>query len=140
MEYRILGKSGLKVSEISLGCWAIGGPSWRDGQPEGWFGNDDNESLAGLRRAFELGINHLDSADVYGDGHSERVIGQFLREIPREKVIVASKVGWFKGTAPHAMQPLHIRHQLEQTLTNLGTDYVDVYYFHNANFGPMMSI
>jgi myo-inositol catabolism protein IolS len=135
MEYCILGKSGLKVSEISLGCWAIGGPSWRDGEPVGWFGNDDKESLAGLRRAYELGINHFDSADVYGDGHSERVIGEFLKEIPREKVIVASKVGWFKGTAPHPMQPLHIRHQLEQTLMNLGSDYVDIFYFHNANFG-----
>jgi aryl-alcohol dehydrogenase-like predicted oxidoreductase len=56
--------------------------------------------------------------------------------IPREGVIVASKVGWSKGTAPNAMQPVHIRHQLEQTLTNLGTDYLDIYYFHNTNFGP----
>ncbi|GMK47788.1 oxidoreductase [Paenibacillus glycanilyticus] len=136
MEYRVLGRSGLKVSEISLGCWAIGGPSWRDGEPVGWSGNDDNESLAGLRRAHELGINHLDTADVYGDGHSERVIGQFLKDVPRDSVVVASKVGWFRGTAPNAMQPVHIRHQLEQTLTNLGTDHVDLYYFHNTNFGP----
>ncbi|MCK9859337.1 aldo/keto reductase [Paenibacillus sp. ATY16] len=136
MEYRVLGRSRLKVSEISLGCWAIGGPSWRDGEPVGWSGNDDNESLAGLRRAHELGINHLDTADVYGDGHSERVIGQFLKDVPRDSVVVASKVGWFRGTAPNAMQPVHIRHQLEQTLTNLGTDHVDLYYFHNTNFGP----
>ncbi|WP_164775451.1 aldo/keto reductase [Paenibacillus glycanilyticus] len=136
MEYRVLGRSGLKVSEISLGCWAIGGPSWRDGEPVGWSGNDDNESLAGLRRAHELGINHLDTADVYGNGHSERVIGQFLKDVPRDSVVVASKVGWFRGTAPNAMQPVHIRHQLEQTLTNLGTDHVDLYYFHNTNFGP----
>ncbi len=136
MEYRILGRSGLKVSEVSLGCWAIGGPSWRDGNPVGWSGNDDKESLAGLRRAYELGINHFDTADVYGDGHSERLIGTFLKEVPRDTLIIASKVGWFKGTAPNAMQPVHIRHQLEQTLTNLGTDYLDIYYFHNANFGP----
>lgn len=136
MEYRMLGRSGLRVSEVSLGCWAIGGPSWRDGNPVGWSGNDDEESLAGLRRAHELGINHLDTADVYGDGHSERVIGRFLKGIPRDSVIIASKVGWFKGTAPSAMHPVHIRHQLEQTLTNLGTDSLDIYYFHNANFGP----
>ncbi|GLX67071.1 aldo/keto reductase [Paenibacillus glycanilyticus] len=136
MEYRILGKSNLRVSEVSLGCWAIGGPSWRDGEPVGWSGNDDNESLAGLRRAHDLGINHLDTADVYGDGHSERVIGRFLKDVPRDSVVVASKVGWFRGTAPNAMQPVHIRHQLEQTLTNLGTDYVDLFYFHNTNFGP----
>jgi myo-inositol catabolism protein IolS len=136
MEYRILGRSGLKVSEVSLGCWAIGGPSWRDGNAVGWTGNDDKESLAGLHRAYELGINHLDTADVYGDGHSERVIGKFLYDIPRDQMIVASKVGWFRGTAPNAMQPIHIRHQLEQTLMNLGTDYIDLYYFHNTNFGP----
>ncbi|HEY3411956.1 MAG TPA: aldo/keto reductase [Armatimonadota bacterium] len=136
MKYRMLGKSGLRVSEISLGCWAIGGPSWRDGGAVGWTGNDDAQSLAGLRRAFELGINHFDSADVYGDGHSERMLGRFLKEVPRDEVIIATKVGWFRGTAPNAMQPLHVRHQLEQSLANLGTDYIDLHYFHNTNFGP----
>jgi myo-inositol catabolism protein IolS len=136
MQRRTLGKSGIEVGEISLGCWAIGGPSWRDGNPVGWAGADDDQSLAGLRRAHELGINHLDTADVYGDGHSEQLIGRFLREVSRESLIIASKVGWFKGTAPNAMQPLHVRHQLEQTLHNLGTDYLDIHYFHNTNFGP----
>ncbi len=135
MNYRILGRSNLLVSEISLGCWAIGGPSWRDGHPVGWSGNNDDESLAGLRRAFELGINHFDTADVYGDGHSERVLGRWLKEVPRDEVVIASKVGWFRGTAPCAMQPLHIRHQLEQSLLNLGTDYIDLHFFHNTNFG-----
>jgi len=136
MEMRTLGNSGIEVSEISLGCWAIGGPSWRDGNPVGWSGADDAASLAGLRRAHELGVNHLDTADVYGDGHSEELIGRFLREVSRDRVVVASKVGWFKGTAPHPMQPLHVRQQLEQSLQNLGTDYLDIYYFHNADFGP----
>jgi myo-inositol catabolism protein IolS len=135
MDYRILGRSGLRVSEVSLGCWAIGGPSWRDGGPVGWSGNNDGDSLAGLRCAHELGINHFDTADVYGDGHSERLIGRFLKEVPRESVIIATKVGWFRGTAPNAMQPVHVRHQLEQSLTNLGTEYIDLYYFHNTNFG-----
>lgn len=135
MEYRVLGRSGLRVSEISLGCWAIGGPSWRDGHAVGWSGNNDEDSLAGLHRAHDLGINHLDTADVYGDGHSERMIGRFLKEVPRESVVVATKVGYFRGTAPNAMQPVHIRHQLEQSLVNLGTDYIDLYYFHNTNFG-----
>lgn len=136
MRKRRLGTSGIEVSEISLGCWAIGGASWRDGNPVGWAGADDTASLEGLRRAYELGITHLDTADVYGDGHSEVLIGQFLREVPRDRLVLASKVGWFKGTAPLAMQPLHVRHQLEQTLQNLGTDYLDIYYFHNADFGP----
>lgn len=130
-----LGTSGIEVSEISLGCWAIGGASWRGGNPVGWAGADDAQSLAGLRRAHELGITHFDTADVYGDGHSEVLIGEFLREVPRDQLVVASKVGWSKGTAQSAMQPLHVRHQLEQTLDNLGTDYLDIYYFHNADFG-----
>jgi len=136
MEYRTLGKSGLKVSTISLGCWAIGGPSWRDGGAVGWSGNNDDDSVAGLHRAYEVGVNHLDTADVYGDGHSERIIGKFLKDVPRDKMIIASKVGWFRGTAPSAMQPAHVRHQLEQSLINLGTDYIDLHYFHNTNFGP----
>jgi len=135
--YRILGKCGLKVSEISLGCWAIGGPSFSDdGFPNGWAGNDDRESLVALHRAYELGINHWDTADVYGRGHSERLIGQvFKGGVKRENIILATKVGWFKGTAAHSFDPLHIRHQLEQSLKNLQTDYIDIYYFHNAFFG-----
>lgn len=136
MEYRVLGRSGLRVSEISLGCWAIGGPSWRGREAVGWSGANDADSLAGLRRAFELGINHFDSADVYGDGHSEVLIGEFLRGVPRDQIVVATKVGWFRGTAPHAYQSVHIRHQIEQSLTNLGTDHIDLYYFHHGDFGP----
>ncbi|MFC0391357.1 hypothetical protein [Paenibacillus mendelii] len=61
MQYRVMGRSGLKVSEVSPGCWAIGGPSWRDGNPVGWSGNDDNDSLAGLRQAFELALIRIKS-------------------------------------------------------------------------------
>ncbi len=135
--YRTLGKSGLKVSEIGLGCWAIGGPSFSDdGFPNGWGGNNDEESLRGLHRAYEFGINHWDTADVYGRGHSERLIGKVFKEgVKREQIILATKIGWFKGTAAQAFDPLHIRHQLEQSLKNLQTDYVDIYYFHNPFFG-----
>jgi len=136
MNYRVLGKSGLKVSEVSIGCWAIGGPSWLGGKdPAGWSGADDTKSLEGLQRAFELGINHFDTADVYGDGHSEQVVGRFLKTVPRDRVIIASKTGWFRGTSPHTFHPVHVRNQLEQTLSNLGTDCLDIYYFHNAYFG-----
>lgn len=136
MELRTLGKSGIKSSEIALGCWAIGGPAWRDGNPVGWSGADDGQSLEGLKRGFDLGINHFDSADVYGDGHSELLIGNFLKSVNRRDVVLASKVGWFRGTAPHPFHPLHVRHQIEQSLDNFGTDYIDIYYFHNADFGP----
>ncbi len=135
MNYRLLGKTGLKVSEISLGCWAIGGPNFSYGESVGWHGADDQQSLAGLHRAFELGINHFDTADVYGNGHSERLVGKFLQDVPRDQVIIATKVGWFDGCAPHRMYSMQIRHQFEMSLDNLGTDYVDIYYFHNADFG-----
>ena len=137
IRYRTLGKSGLKVSEVGLGCWAIGGPSWSDeGDPTGWAGNDDNKSREGLHKASELGINHWDTADAYGKGHSERLIGEVFSEgIKREDIVLATKVGWFQGTACHPYDPLHVRHQLEQSLKNLKTDYVDIYYFHNPYFG-----
>lgn len=137
VSYRILGKSGLKVTEVGIGCWAIGGPSFGDdGSPNGWAGNDDKESLAALQKAYELGINHWDTADAYGKGHSEQLIGAvFQQGVQREKIILATKVGWFKGTAKHPFEPAHIRHQLEQSLLNLRTDYVDIYYLHNPFFG-----
>jgi myo-inositol catabolism protein IolS len=137
MNKRILGRSGLEVSEIGLGCWAIGGPSFSEqGTPNGWAGIDDNESLRGLHKAYELGINHWDTADTYGLGHSERLLGKALKDgISRDKLIIASKVGWHRGTAANAFEPGHIREQLEQTLTNLGVDYIDLYYFHNPYFG-----
>ncbi|MBN2171476.1 MAG: aldo/keto reductase [Candidatus Krumholzibacteriota bacterium] len=135
MEKRTLGKSGLKVTAIGLGCWAIGGLNWRQGVSVGWDGADDEESLRALREAHALGIDHLDTADVYGDGHSERLIGRLLKEVPRDTVVVASKVGWLAGSAGCAYEPVHMCHQLEQTLANLGTDHLDLYYFHNPYFG-----
>jgi len=136
MEYRVLGATGLKVSEVSLGCWTIGGLNFVGNMSAGWQDADDSQSLEGLRRGFELGINHVDTADVYGNGRSERLVGRFLKEVPREDVIVATKVGWLECSAPHRMHPLQIRHQLETSLYNLGTDHIDIYYFHNTEFGP----
>ncbi len=137
IKYRILGKSGLKVSEVGIGCWAIGGPSFGDdGSPNGWAGAVDGDSIAGLYKAYELGINHWDTADAYGKGHSEQLIGKVFKEgIKREDIVLATKTGWFKGTAIHPYEPLHVRHQLEQSLQNLQTDYVDIFYLHNPFFG-----
>lgn len=135
MQTRYLGESGLQVSEIGIGCWPIGGPDWNLNMEMGWSGTDDEKSLAGLYRAFELGANHFDTADVYGHGHSERLLGKFLKNISRDDVIIGTKVGYFKGCAPIAYHPLHMRHQLEMSLSNLGTDYIDIYYFHNLYFG-----
>lgn len=135
MQTRLLGKSGLEVSEVGIGCWGIGGPDWNLGMEMGWGNTDDELSLAGLRRAYDLGANHFDTADVYGHGRSERLIGKLVEEIPRDKVIIGTKVGYFHGCAPNAYHPLHMRHQLEMSLENLKTDYVDIYYLHNFNFG-----
>ncbi len=89
---RVLGKSGIEVSAIGFGCWAIGGPFYRDGSPAGWGEVDDDESAAALRRALELGITFFDTADVYGTGHSEKVLGQALAG-HRDEVVIATKFG-----------------------------------------------
>ena len=133
---RNLGKSGIAVSEIGVGCWAIGGTDWNLGMPMGWGGSNDQAALNGLRCAKELGANHFDTADVYGHGHSERLLGSFLKEVHRSHVVIGTKVGYFHGCAPHAYHPTHMRHQLEMSLTNLRTDYIDIYYFHHLDFGP----
>ncbi len=90
MKYRRLGKTNLRVSEIGLGLWAIGGDAWGP--------VDDRESRAAIARAFDLGVNLFDTADVYGRGHSEEIFGQWLKGAPRDQVIIATKVGlWHTG-------------------------------------------
>ncbi|MFB8086915.1 aldo/keto reductase [Streptomyces sp. NPDC055992] len=127
---------GKEVSRLGIGCWPIGGPAENLGMPMGWSTARDSRSLDGLARAFELGANLFDTADVYGHGHSERLLGAFLTGVPRHQVAVTSKVGYFSGSNGNAYDPAHMRVQLEKTLTNLGTDHLDVYALHNANFGP----
>jgi methylglyoxal reductase len=135
LQKRVLGKSGLAVGEIGIGCWAIGGPDWNLGMPMGWEGVDDENSLRGLQAAVDMGANHFDTADVYGHGHSERILGRLLKTTNRSDLVIGTKVGYFRGTAPHSYHPLNMRNQLETSLSNLGTEYVDIYYFHNLNFG-----
>lgn len=135
MKYRKLGKTDVEVSEISLGCWTMGGLNWVDGVPNGWADVDENEVKEAIFYALDQGVNHFDNADVYGNGRAERMLARILG--PRNKdVIIATKVGWFKGTAAHAYEPQHIRHQCEQSLINLKRDYIDLYYFHHGDFGP----
>ena len=73
---RTLGRSRIEISAMGMGCWAIGGPFWRGDQPVGWGTIDDDESIRAIHRALDLGITFLDTADVYGCGHSERVLGR----------------------------------------------------------------
>ena len=135
MQYRELGKSGVKVSEISLGCWTLGGLNWVDGVPNGWADVDEDECVRAIHHAIDTGVNHFDNADCYGNGRAERLLAKALGQ-RRGDVVVSSKVGHFRGTATHAYEALNIRHQCEQSLKNLQTDYLDVYYFHHGDFGP----
>lgn len=136
MEKRVIGKSEIEASALSLGCWAIGGGEW-------WGENDDNMSVETICRAVELGINWIDTARVYGFGHSEEVVGKALKKLPRDKVIISTKCGiqWYdeggemhfekEGHQVHRdLSPKAIRRDLELSLKTMETDYVDVYYTH----------
>jgi aryl-alcohol dehydrogenase-like predicted oxidoreductase len=137
MNQRELGNSGLFVSEISLGCWTMGGLNWVDGSPNGWANVDEDEVTLAIKTAIDQGVNHFDNADVYGNGTAERMLARVLDRlgVPTNDLVIATKLGHFKGTAAHAYEPAHIRHQCEQSLVNLKRDYIDLYYFHHGNFG-----
>ena len=123
MIYRALGKTGLEVSEVSLGLWAVGGDAWGPVQ--------DEESLAAMRSAFDAGVNFFDTADVYGRGHSEELLGQFLAEIPREDVYIATKVGLWRGRQPNPyVDEQMIIEDCEASLRRLGVEYIDLYQDH----------
>lgn len=133
---RLLGRTGIEVSAVGMGCWPIGGPDHNLGMPMGWAPIDDATALAGLERAVQLGANLFDTADVYGHGHSERLLGRLVAQVPRDTVVLTSKVGYFRGTAAHGYEPRHMANQLAQSLENLGVDRIDVYYLHHLDFGP----
>jgi aryl-alcohol dehydrogenase-like predicted oxidoreductase len=128
MNYRELGKTGIKVSEIGFGTWGIGSET-ADGA-NSYGKTDDAESKRTLRRAFELGINFYDTSNIYGYGHSEKLLGETFKQ-DREKVIIASKVGFVKHGGPHDITPSYIRKCLEETLERLQSDYVDLYQLHS---------
>src|SRR5204863_8360444 len=137
MNYRNLGTTDVKVSEISFGCWTMGSLNWVDGTPNGWADVNEDEITAGIKAALDTGVNHFDNADVYGNGRAERMLARVLDRLGVKStgVIIATKVGWFPGTAANAYEPAHIRHQCEQSLINLKREYIDLYYFHHGNFG-----
>jgi len=121
MRYRELGRTGWKVSEISFGAWAIGSM---------WGGVDDNDSLAALHRAIDLGVNFIDTADVYGMGHSERLIARLKKERP-ETIYVATKAG--RRLSPHNADGYNrhnLKHFIEDSLRNLETDCLDLLQLH----------
>src|SRR5579859_557127 len=126
---------GLRVHPVGIGCWAIGGPDSNLGLPMGWSTADQATSIRGLEAAHELGANLFDTADVYGHGQSERLLGNLVGTVSRDSLVISSKVGYFAGTAAHPYLPSAMRRQLETTLENLRTDHLDIYFLHNSSFG-----
>jgi aryl-alcohol dehydrogenase-like predicted oxidoreductase len=134
MELRTLGKSGLKVSAMGLGCWAIGGVHWRDKHPIGWGETDDAESIRAIQRGVDLGVNFIDTADVYGCGHSETVIAKALAG-RRDQVVIATKFGYkydeeTKESPGVSGEPDYVRQCCDQSLRRLQTDHLDLYQYH----------
>ncbi|WP_437520922.1 aldo/keto reductase [Sorangium sp. So ce726] len=121
MEYRSLGRTGFRVSSVSFGAWAIGGT---------WGDVDDKESLAALHRAADRGVNFFDTADVYGDGRSERLLARLRRE-RREEIVVATKAG--RRLSPHTAAGYNegnLTAFIERSLKNLETDALDLVQLH----------
>lgn len=112
----------------------MGGLNWVNGVPNGWANVDEKEITEAINYAIDRGVNHFDTADVYGNGRSERMLARILGK-RTNTMVIATKIGHFPGTAEHAYDPLHIRHQCEQSLKNLSRDYIDLYYFHHGDFG-----
>ncbi len=137
MKYRTLGNTSVKISEISFGCWTMGGLNWVNGSPNGWADVDEDQVTQAIRLAVDAGVNHFDNADVYGNGRAERMLARVLKRLGLRSTdfVIATKVGHFPGTAAHAYESAHIRHQCEQSLINLQRDYIDLYYLHHGSFG-----
>jgi len=130
---RPLGSSGLNITTLGFGSWAVGGGGWS----YGWGPQDDSESIATMRHALEMGVNWIDTAAVYGLGHSEQVVGRLLRDLPSSKrPFVFTKCGLiWDSKNPMAepgrvLRPESIRRECEASLRRLGIDRIDLYQFH----------
>jgi aryl-alcohol dehydrogenase-like predicted oxidoreductase len=130
---RPLGSSGLNITPVGFGAWAIGGGGWSFG----WGPQDDTASLGAMRQALELGVNWIDTAAVYGLGHSEELVGRLLRELPREdRPFVFTKGGlvWDEQNRMEeprrVLKPESIRAEVEASLRRLGVERIDLYQFH----------
>jgi len=133
MQYRTLGNTGIRVSEIGFGGWAIGGSAEASGTPLGWGKTSDDESLAAIRRARDLGVNFFDTADAYGFGRSESLLGIVLSR-KRQDVVIATKVGVTRDAGVALKKDFskqHIFQAIDGSLRRLRSDYVDLYQAHN---------
>jgi aryl-alcohol dehydrogenase-like predicted oxidoreductase len=132
LERRQLGTTGLEISTVGFGAWAAGGDWFH-----GWGPQDDNASIAAIRRAVELGVNWIDTAAIYGIGHSEEVVGRALREIPlADRPYVFTKGGLIADRSrpfdepERNLRPVVIRYEVEASLARLGVEQIDLYQFH----------
>lgn len=130
---RLLGLSGVPITMTGFGAWALGGGGWA----YGWGPQDDDESIRTIRHALKLGVNWIDTAAVYGLGHSEEVVGRLLRELPAsERPMVFSKCGMVwdernpKAEPRRILKPESIRQECDASLRRLGVDRIDLYQFH----------
>jgi aryl-alcohol dehydrogenase-like predicted oxidoreductase len=131
------GRTNVSVPAVSLGTWGHGGPRVTEtGESVGWAGNDDAQAKEALIAAYRAGITHWDTADAYGDGHAEELIGEVWDAVPRGEIFLATKFGYIQGPAQHPYDPEFMRASAERSLRNMRTDVLDLYYFHHCDFGP----
>jgi len=130
---RPLGTSGVEISVVGFGAWAVGGGGWA----YGWGPQDDDESIASMRRALDLGVNWIDTAAVYGLGHSEEVVGRLLRELSAaDRPLVFTKCGlqWDRDdrtlTPVRSLRPARIAEECDESLRRLGVERLDLFQFH----------
>ncbi len=125
MKERRVGRTNLRVSEIGFGCWPIGGGSYGPVK--------DETSLDALEAAWDSGVNFFDTADVYGEGHSEELLGNFLKTKRREQAVIATKGGWdfYHGAHLKNFSPDYLRTACEKSLKRLGVETIDLYQLHN---------
>jgi len=131
------GRTNVSVPAVSLGTWGHGGPHVTEsGVSVGWSGHDDAQAREALVAAYRAGITHWDTADAYGDGHAEELIGQVWDTVPRNEIFLATKFGYVEGPAHHPYDPKFMREHAERSLRNMRTDVIDLHYFHHCDFGP----
>jgi aryl-alcohol dehydrogenase-like predicted oxidoreductase len=133
-------RTGVQVSALGLGTWAIGGPWTFNGEPSGWGEVDDDESIRAIRHALDLGVTLFDTADVYGCGHSERVLGRGLAG-RRDDVVIITKVGNLfdeqtRTGGGNDVSPAYLRRACDASLRRLDTDRIDVYLIHDGISAP----
>ncbi|MBE5978229.1 MAG: aldo/keto reductase [Paenibacillaceae bacterium] len=139
MESRFLGRSGIKVSPMGIGSWAIGGQFYMDEKIDGYGQTDDETSIKAIQTALDLGINFIDTSDAYGIGHSETLIGKALEE-RRNQVVLATKFGYMGNEATRTLKgynvaPGYIERACEASMRRLKTDIIDLYQLHVWEIG-----